>query len=324
LRRAERQHPDSPMIKALRLDELRLSGQRRKPLKGLSILHLHCGEGSVCQEALKQGARQVVGFDGDPRLIEAAGKQCPGGRFRCASWRDMPDEEFDVIFLLSGLEEESEPRVLLEKIRERLAPRGKLVLECDHAGDDLARRLRTLRVDGKLRSYPTLGYLVDVLLQGYAVRRFGSTVRRPVGPVRRSLFHCTPFASTALLVSARGGSGKTTLSREFLEAGWPDVSTDRLFHRLLREDDFKSLPLAKRVREVVGCASTPNWSDVATDIVKDRSLVEEFCELLGMELPVESPYFFIEGDALRHRRIMEELVKRLKKRGVRPWIVTPG
>src|SRR5690606_19009548 len=106
--------------------------------------------------------------------------------------------------------------------------------------------------------------------------------------------------------------------------GWPEVSTDQLFHQLLRKDDFRGLPLATRVREVVGRATSPNWAKVAREIVKDPALVEDFCALLEMELPIEAPYFYIEGDVLRHPQVMEKLVERLKKRGVRPWIVTPA
>lgn len=68
----------------------------------------------------------------------------------------------------------------------------------------------------------------------------------------------------------------------------------------------------------------PNWGRVALELIKDDQLVEDFCALLEMELPIEAPYFYIEGDVLRHPQVMEKLVERLKKRGVRPWIVTPA
>ena len=50
-------------LKALRLSLLRNRHDETRPLKGLSVLDIGCNEGFFCGEALRQGARRVVGID---------------------------------------------------------------------------------------------------------------------------------------------------------------------------------------------------------------------------------------------------------------------
>ena len=39
----------------------------------------------------------------------------------------------------------------------------------------------------------------------------------------------------------------------------------------------------------------------------------------GPELPVELPYFFVEGELLRHSEVSNSIQSHLVKRGVRVW-----
>ena len=62
---------------ALQLGRLRNRHSERAPLKGLSVLDLGCNEGFFCGEALRQGARRVVGIDRSGQSIERAKKRFP-------------------------------------------------------------------------------------------------------------------------------------------------------------------------------------------------------------------------------------------------------
>lgn len=310
-------------LKRLQLEGLFGPPRRERPLEGLAVLDLDCGDGRLCHEALRQGARRVVGIDQDEERLRLAHDRSPEATFVQGSYQDLPDERFDVIFLLPLPGFEDEPERLFARLRNRLAPGGKLVLECGHSGDMAVRTWKTLRHDGEVRKLPSLGLLYDVLLDGYSVRNIGSGVKQRGGPVQRSIFHCAPMTSTALLLSAPAGSGKTTLARQFLNVGWPDISTDRFLLKLLRDPDYAWRPISQSIREMVG-SGRPNWGKIGAAISKNDDLVEEFCALVALEAPVESLFFYIEGAMLTHANVMECLTRRLKERGVRLWVVKPG
>lgn len=310
-------------LKRLQLEGLFGPPKRERPLEGLSVLDLRCGEGLLCREALRQGARRVVGIDQDEAQLRAARAGCPEATFLQGSCWDLPDEKFDVVFLLPLPHFDNEPDRLFARLRNRLAPGGKLVLECGHSGDVAVRLWKTLRHEGEVRKLPSLGLLYDVLLDGYAVRNIGSGVKQRGDPIQRSIFHCAPMTSTALLLSAPAGSGKTTLARQFLNVGWPDISTDRFLLKLLRDPDYAWRPIAQEIREMVG-SGRPNWGKIGVTLSKKDDLVEEFCALVALEAPVESLYFYVEGAMLTHANVMECLTRHLKARGVRLWVVRPG
>ena len=310
-------------LKALRLSRLPGAGERAQPLEGLSLLDLGCNEGFFCLEAVKQGARRVVGIDSHKKRIEAARQNCPEGTFFATSWWDLPDERFDVILMLSAMHYEAQPKRLFAKIRDHLAPGGTFILECGIAGNSSNRAWKSVRRTDGVRKYPTLGLLTDILLQGYAVRHVGPSVNQGGDPIPRSVLHCTPLASTAVLVGADGGAGKSTLTRQLFNAGWPGIATDGLFTRLLKDRDYAWRPLAKRVVELVGDGK-PSWRRVGKVIAEEEAMLTEFCDLLVLEAPTEADFFYIEGEMLSRPKVREDISRRLREQGVRTWIVQPG
>ena len=87
-------------LKALRLSLLRNRHDETRPLKGLSVLDIGCNEGFFCGEALRQGARRVVGIDMSRNFLDRARQRFPDAEFRHGSWWELPDEKFDVILFL--------------------------------------------------------------------------------------------------------------------------------------------------------------------------------------------------------------------------------
>lgn len=318
---------DSTSTSPIRLERLkleRLPGAKRRPaaLHGLSVLDLGCDDGSLCLEAVRQGARRVVGIERDRDRLEIARRAVPDAEFRHGSWWDMPDETFDAIFFLSLLHYEQEPKRLLSRIVERLNPRGVLILECGHLGDSGARRWKTVRRSDGVRRYPTLGLLTDDLLGDYAVRRIGPGTRKADDKMPRCLFHCTPRRPTAMIVTAPSGHGKSNLAYLLRHANIPGIATDELLSRLSKDDDYAWRPLAAAIRQIVG-NEKPNWGAVGRIIAEDPGLVAELCETIIGEIPVEAPIFTIEGEVLRHKAVQDRLGAELRKRSIRPWISQP-
>jgi len=308
---------------SLRLNRLPGARKRRAPLAGLAVLDLGCGDGAFCAEALRQEARRVVGIEQDERHVQLARASCPEAEFIEGSWWELPEERFDLIVVGAGLHYEPDLSRLFDRLRGHLARGGRLVLECAVMGPASLRRWQVLQGKHGLRKHPSMRLLVDVLLKDYAVRFMGTGIQGSDDPVPRLVFHCNHHDSTALLIGAPGGSGKTILTRQFLNAGWPDISTDNFIHKLLHDRHYAWRPIAQHIRQLVGDAPL-NRARVGEQIAEDKAMLEEFCDVLVAEAPVEAPFFYIEGAMLHDSRVKKQLVSLLKEKGVRPWVVSPA
>ena len=200
-------------LKALRLASLQNRHSEATPLEGLSLLDLGCNEGFFCGEAVRQGARRVVGLDSNNGFLERARKRFPTVDFRHGSWWDIPDETFDVILFLSAIHYEPEQRALLQKLAGHLTPTGVLVIECGIAGGQRKSWEAVKRGDG-VRRYPSMTMFTEELLKPYAVRSMGRSVLQGGDPVPRQVFHCYLRRSTALLFVGPSTTGKSTLTRD--------------------------------------------------------------------------------------------------------------
>ncbi|MDF2096160.1 methyltransferase domain-containing protein [Aquibaculum arenosum] len=319
---------ESPPKRNHRMDRLRLESlhgppRRPQPLKDCAVLDLCCEDLSLCAEAVKQGASRVVGVVKNKKQLSQAQKACPSGIFYVGDCNQIPDEMFDVVFLLSDVCAREDMAHLFAKVKEHLNPKGRFVLETGYVGELSSRCWTEVREEDELKRVPSMGMLYDILLKDYSVRHVSSGGKKRNDAVRRAVLHCTPLVSTALLIAAPGNSGKTTLARQFLNVGWPDISTDRLLGKLARDPYYAWRPAAKRVRDMVG-KERPDWGFIGKELSKDSDFVDEFCSIIAAEAPVESLFFYIEGAMLTHANVMECLTRRLKERGVRLWVVKPG
>lgn len=314
-----------PRLSGLRLSVLRLDllanrrGGKARPLEGLSVLDLGCADGFFCGEALRQGARRVVGIDANARLVERARTRFPSAELRCGSWWELPDEKFDVILLLSAIHHEKDQSGLLRALADRLVPGGTLVIECGIAPGAGKAWKTVARADGK-RRFPTQTLFVDEVCAPFVTRTVGPGVPQRGDPVTRKVFHCALKQGMALLIAGRGRIGKSTLAREFQRLDVPVLKTDQVLDSVLRERRFDGTPLAATVRRFADDRPA-HFGRIGSAVVAERPA--EFIETLLGRLPSGRDMVCIEGEILRYPAITDPLMRALEAQGLRPWLVAP-
>jgi SAM-dependent methyltransferase len=311
-------------LKALRLENMQ-AGQPAagEPLAGKSVLDIGCNEGFFCAEALRQGARRVVGVDFNKRFVESARARVKGAEFVQASWWNLPDEKFDVILFLSAIHYEPEPKKLLDKLSGHLTDDGVLVLECGVKGGPGKKQWHVVpRWDGAKR-YPSLDLLRRELLSQYAVRWIGPSVSQAGDPVPRYVFHCKLRRPVAMVIAGASHAGKSALAHELLEHGLPHYDSDSALRKLLTQDETSGLPLARELLRKFGKGGPENLALVGRHIV-DANLRDEFVAFLLKEVPAEAGLFVIEGEVFRHKEVQTTLFAQLAKAGIRAWLVERG
>lgn len=200
-------------------------------LAGKTFLDMGCNQGYFCGFALFQGASRVVGIDRSKKSIEQARARFPEAEFYCQSWDDPLAGQFDVILLASALHYASDQPALIDQLMKRLTPEGVLVLELGIAkgGEDAWVEVKR-SID--TRPFPTLAKLKTVL-EPYAWRLVGESVRQGGDPVPRSVVHARVPLPMVYLLLNDSGTGKTTLARRLFEPTQvPVVSGDKIFHRI--------------------------------------------------------------------------------------------
>jgi protein-L-isoaspartate O-methyltransferase len=308
-------------LKALHLESLTVGkAGAGEPLAGKSVLDIGCNEGFFCAEALRQGATRVLGVDANKEFVERARSRVKGAEFLHASWWDLPEEKFDVIFFLSAIHYEPEPKKLLDKLTDHLTDDGVLVLECGVKGGPGKKQWHVVpRWDGAKR-YPSLDLLRQELLSKYGVRSIGSSVSQAGDLVPRFVFHCNLRRPVAMVITGAPHAGKTALAHELLDHGIPNYDSDSALARLLTHDELRNLPLAQKLREQFGKDSLRHLGLVSGHIVS-ANLCNEFVSFVVKELPVEAELFMIEGEAFRHKEVQKALSAQLSKAGIRAWLV---
>ena len=309
-------------LQALKLYNLPARHSRAEPLKGKSVLDIGCNEGFFCIEAVRQGASRVVGIDKTGASVESARIRCPQATFHHGSWWDVPDEKFDVILFLSAIHYEPRQRKLLAKLREHLTPDGVLVLECGVFPDPSSTSWRVVRRGDGDKRYPTGPLLIKHLLDGYAVRPIGPSIDQKGDPVKRFVYHCSPYKAVAMIIAGRSLTGKSSLSSRMEDRRIPSYLTDKLINRLLKPLSRHQTELSKQLIAEFGAEGRPNLAHAGKFIVA-RGLAAEFCELIAQEIPVEAELLCIEGEVLRHPALQDILKNKLVERGIRPWLLTP-
>ena len=194
-----------------------------------------------------------------------------------------------------------------------------LVLECGIAGGQRKSWEAVKRGDG-VRRYPTMTMFTEELLKPYAVRAMGASVLQGGDPVPRQVFHCYLRRSTALLFVGPSTTGKSTLTRDLAKRDVPLVCTDQLLGQILRDKRYDWSPAAEVVRRFP--AQPPvNYARIGRAVAEECP--RDFVEILMLEGPCEADLFCIEGEILIHEPVMSELLRRLRARNIRPWLVEP-
>ena len=278
-------------LKALRLASLQNRHSEATPLEGLSLLDLGCNEGFFCGEAVRQGARRVVGLDSNNGFLERARKRFPTAEYRHGSWWDIPDETFDVILFLSAIHYEPEQRALLQKLAGHLTPTGR-------AGPRMRHRRRPAQVLGggqARRRGPALSDDADAH-RGAAEALCGA--RRWAPACCRAATRCRARCSTATCgehgaaLRRPSTTGKSTLTRDLARRDVPLICTDQLLGQILRDKRYDWSPAAGVVRRFP--AQPPvNYARIGRAVAEECP--RDFVEILMLEAP-------LRGRSLLHRR----------------------
>lgn len=105
-------------------------------LEGRHILDVGCGYGSLCTALANAGAERVVGIDINPVKTDTAAailrREYPHLaerlEFKCIDLGDYPDRSFDYIVSKDSFEHIMDPARMLEQMKRRLKPGGKLYI----------------------------------------------------------------------------------------------------------------------------------------------------------------------------------------------------
>jgi ubiquinone/menaquinone biosynthesis C-methylase UbiE len=106
-------------------------------LKGARVCDLCCGEGYVGRRLIEQGAREVVGVDVSPMLIEAARRRAssPGLSYvvdDAQILRTIADGAFDVVVAQMAMMDVADHRRLFTAVRRVIAPGAPFVFSMLH------------------------------------------------------------------------------------------------------------------------------------------------------------------------------------------------
>ncbi len=198
---------------------------------GKSVLDVGCNEGYFCFKAAEQGAVRVLGLDQNSGFIEAARTRLQQSRyseglveFLHQSWNHLPDEKFDMIFLLSALHYASDQAALIQSLTDHLTPTGVLILECGIIHEEHSDFVETTRAIDKVY-FPTFGKIKE-MFDGYAWKRIGPSISQAGDPVPREVFHIRLMKPTVILLTGKSYTGKTTLVRMLRKSGLPCIMVD--------------------------------------------------------------------------------------------------
>lgn len=308
-------------LRSLQLGALANRTNDENPLRDLSVLDLGCGDGFFCGEALRQGASRVVGIDNNSNHIEIAKERFPNATFINGSAWDIPDEQFDVIFLLSTIHDEPNPRALLQKIANYLTPNGTLIFECGVVHTP-GKNWSVVQKGDSIRRYPNFTTLSKDLLRPYAWRHCGSSAPLDGDPASRAMLHCRHRKATALVITGVSRSGKTNLSFTLDGMGCAVVHTDGLLGSILEHSRYNWSPVTPIVRQFKK-GPRMNFAAIGSAIIS-AGLAKQFVDLIIHEAPKDSDMFAIEGEILHHKAIYSYLIERLHAENIKTWTVAPA
>lgn len=195
-------------------------------LDGRSFLDVGCNEGFFCGFATFSGARRSVGIDHTAAFVTRARQRFPGCEFHHRDWSELPEGPFDVVLLASALHYAEDQQALVHRLVELLSPDGLLILELGIVSSQENAWIEVERGIDR-RSFPTMAKLREVL-DGFAWKWMGPSVRQDGDPIPRHVVHVSRRRPLAYLLMQPPAYGKTTISGGlFPAAGVPVVSGDQ-------------------------------------------------------------------------------------------------
>ncbi|HEX5961180.1 MAG TPA: methyltransferase domain-containing protein [Rhodanobacteraceae bacterium] len=194
-------------------------------LNGRTFLDVGCNEGFFCGFAKFAGASRAVGVDNNDEFLRRARARFPDCEFLVQGWDRLPDGMFDVILLASALHYADDQPALIRRLVDALAPGGVLVVELGIFRSDKPEWI-TVKRGIDQRQFPTMPLLAS-LLDDYAWKWVGPSVRQSGDPVPRHVVHVSRRHPLAYLLLQPPASGKTSIARHlFPAAGVKVVSGD--------------------------------------------------------------------------------------------------
>lgn len=288
-------------------------------LQGMSVLDIGCNEGCFCQEAKRRGARRVVGIDKNKDFIAAARSRDGGIDFRVMDWVTLRElkERFNLVLFLSSLHYTEEPHSLLSSIFDVLASSGLLILECGVIRGKSDPWTKVERPVGDVRLFPSMDYLLNVLLSDYATRFIGRSVDQKGDRIPRYVFHCRPFRRIAILLSGPSRIGKTVTARELEKQNVQVFSVDALIVDMswctnkdiikVRNDNFNHKQIQHFIGRIVKTNLGSQFGTAIAEHVRKCSL---------------GRLFFIEGYALSVPVIRQAVSTIFERAGYVVWRMT--
>lgn len=298
--------------------QAKLEAIRLPNLAGKRFLDIGCNAGFFCREAIRQGASRVVGIEKNPTLSGKAQENAPESIILNQSWDILPNEEFDVIIMLSALHYESRPKNLMKRIYDRLAPNGLFILEIGSIKSNEYFYFPSVRTVGTVH-YQSEQLLIDHTLEDFAVRGVGRSVQQPGDKTTRRVYHCTKRQPTYLLVSGKSGSGKTNILFSMRKMGAVTFSTDEyiLMHHANR-DGIDDTVLLEYFSTLKNHESIGVWIDGIIDI----NLAKSLAKLIFNGMPKESALVMAEGYVFCNNMILDEVIRLIGAAGFRAWTST--
>jgi SAM-dependent methyltransferase len=191
-----------------------------------------CNAGFFCGWAAFQEASFVRGIDINPSFIEEAKALFPECSFLHQSWEQLGPERYDCIFCLSAIQYAEDQQALLDKLVERLAPDGLLVLElgvAPGAGDAFVPVRRSIDT----RLFPTAEKLRS-MLSAHTYKYIGPSVPQVGDPIPRSVYHVRRAKPRAALFLDNPNSGKSNTVATLLNPAILRIAGDKLLEQVVQ------------------------------------------------------------------------------------------
>lgn len=265
-------------------------------LKGSHVLDIGCNEGLLTSWCAANGADNVIGIDFDkPRIAHA--QKCYGSdkvEFRTQSWAVLPDGPFELILWTSAMHYESDPKSVIAAVHHRLTAEGLFILECGVIVDCPGREMISISRHSDVALYPTIDYLMDVLLADFSVRRVTEPELTPGDAIPRAVFHCRRRRPTVLFVVGKSGVGKTDLVAKHLgNAAEKVVSLDVILSRVAKGEFVHGA-----LQELIKANYDPKNLGTIYDLVQEKPIVDSFLSWLAQLCAKSDELVVIEGDLL--------------------------